>query len=77
MTLGQTPGGRDSGTEGVLSAGNIEIEYWIGTRDVLVRKVGGLFEISGQDQAGKLNTVRSEVALEPSGHGEPVNIQRP
>ena len=58
-----------------MSAGGIESEYWTGTGDLLARKVRGLFEVSGQDQTGKLNTVRSEVTLELSGYGEPVNIQ--
>lgn len=39
---GQTLGGRDNGTEGALPAGRIEIDYWIGTGDLLARKVRGL-----------------------------------
>ena len=43
----------------------------------MARKVRGLFEVSGQDQTGKLNTVRSEVSLTFSDYGEPVIIHDP
>ena len=75
VVLGQAPGG--GGVEGEMPAGKIEIEYWIGVGDLLARKVKGLFEVSGQDFQGELNTVRSVVALDFSDFGKPVNIQEP
>ena len=74
VVLGTEPGG---GTEGELPTGKIEIEYWIGVEDLLARKFRGLFEVSGQDHTGELNTVRSEVSLVFSDYGKPVNIQEP
>ena len=43
----------------------------------MARKVRGLFEVSGQDHTGELNTVRSEASLIFSDYGEPVNIREP
>ena len=43
----------------------------------MARKVRGLFEVSGQDHTGELNTVRSEASLIFSDYGKPVNIQEP
>ena len=74
MVLGPAPGG---GAEGDLLAGENQIEFWMGTGGLLARKIRGLFEVSGQDQTGKLNTVRSEVTLTLSDYGKPVNIQEP
>ena len=74
VVLGTEPGG---GTEGELPTGKIEIEYWMGIEDLLARKYRGLFEVSGQDHTGELNTVRSEVSLVFSDYGKPVNIQEP
>ena len=74
VVLGPEPGG---GTEGESPTGKIEIEYWIGVEDLMARKFRGLFEVSGQDHTGKLNTVRSEVSLVFSDYGKPVNIQEP
>ena len=65
------------GTEGESPTGKIEIEFWIGVEDLLARKVRGLFEVSGQDHTGELNSVRSEASLAFSAYGEPVNIQEP
>ena len=65
------------GTEGESPTGKIETEYWIGVKDLLARKVRDLFEVSGQDHTGELNTVRSEASLVFSNYGEPVNIQEP
>ena len=75
VALGQAPGGGK--VKGESSAGQIEIEYWIGVGDLLARKVRGLFEVSGQDYTGETNTVRSEVTLLFSDFGKPVNIQEP
>ena len=74
VVLGPEPGG---GTEGESPTGKIEIEYWLGIEDLLARKYRGLFEVSGQDHTGELNTVRSEVSLVFSDYGKPVNIQEP
>ena len=74
VVLGPEPGG---GTEGESPRGKIEIEHWIGVEDLLARKFRGLFEVSGQDHTGELNTVRSEVSLVFSDYGKPVNIQEP
>ena len=65
------------GTEGEPPTGKIEIEFWIGVEDLLARKDIGLFEVSGQDHTGELNSVRSEASLVISDFGEPVNIQEP
>ena len=65
------------GTEDESPTGKIEIEFWIGVADLLARKVRGLFDVSGQDHTGDLNTVRSEASLIFSDFGEPVNIQEP
>ena len=65
------------GTEGESSTGEIETEYWIGVEEFLARKVRGLFEVSGQDHTGELNTVRSEASLIFSAYGKSVNIQEP
>ena len=50
-------------TEGESPTGKIETEYWIGVEELLARKARGLFEVSGQDHTGELNTVRSEASL--------------
>jgi len=72
--LGQGPGGAVAGGS---SQGKVEVEYWIGTKDFLVRKVRGLFEVSVQDHTGESITVRSEVTLVLSDFGKPVDIREP
>ena len=74
VVLGTEPGG---GTDSESPTGKIEIEYWLGVEDLLARRFRGLFEVSGQDHTGELNTVRSEVSLVFSDYGKPVNIQEP
>ena len=56
----------------------VEVEYWIGVEDLLVRKARGLFGIESRNpNTGSLDTVKTESTVIFSDHNEPVNIQTP
>ena len=56
----------------------VEVEYWIGVEDLLVRKARGLFGIESRNpNTGSLDTVKTESVVIFSDHNKPVNIQTP
>ena len=56
----------------------VEVEYWIGVEDLLVRKARGLFGIESRNpNTGSLDTVKTESTVIFSDHNKPVNIQTP
>ena len=56
----------------------VEVEYWIGVEDLLVRKARGLFGIESRNpNTGSLDTVKTESVVMFSDHNKPVNIQTP
>ena len=56
----------------------VEVEYWIGVEDLLVRKARGLFGIESRNpNTGNLDTVKTESVVIFSDHNKPVNIQTP